>query len=115
MKNLYARFRFHNLAILQRLFILYLVIAVLGYGTAVVADVHSISDQIHLVASDLDDDLNDDADYDHCYHGTAHVLGLRCHVAVINFSVAPDIASSAYVSVVPFISPDLLLRPPILG
>ncbi len=71
---------------LKRLFTLWLVLSVLGFGTAWAYDGHSVFSE-HDAASDLpthdSQDDGDSVDCDHCCHIGMHLLG------ILNDSVAP--------------------------
>jgi hypothetical protein len=64
---------------IKRLIITCLVITILGYGMVVAADAHygeSSVDHVMMLA-DTTDDPHDLSTYDHCSHGSFHLIGLN--------------------------------------
>ncbi len=101
---------------LRRLLITWLVVSILGYGMAVVADVHNelATDQTHAIGDHATNpgDTDDASGCDHCCHGVIHLLGLNS-AETFNLAADRSILLIPYsVSLISF-SPPLPLRPPI--
>jgi hypothetical protein len=101
---------------LRRLLIIWCAVSILGYGMAVVADVHNelATDQVHVIG----DHATNPSDTDHanncdlCCHGVSHLLGLSS-IKLINLVVDHSLLRIPYSVSLNSFSPPLILRPPI--
>ena len=96
---------------LRHLFLAWLVVAVLGYATAVAVDMHTVL-SVQSQMLDMDSETHE-GDFDHCYHGSAHLLGLSFQIEMLHLYVEPHVTINRYRFSFPTPLPDYLLRPPI--
>lgn len=104
---------------LNRLLITWLMMTILGYGMALAADVHH--DRMAPLSHAMDNsggvdhpshsDDDGTANHDHCYHGNAHLLGLKINTD-FDFSTGQSMLSLLYTDSFISSTPTRLLRPP---
>jgi len=101
---------------LRRLLITWIIVSILGYGMAVVADVHfeSAIDRTHAIGDHTPDpiDLDGSPSCDHGCHGVIHLLGLKS-AEVQGLITGSSMLSIPYSFSFTSFSPTLPFRPPI--
>ncbi len=98
---------------IRQLLITWLVISILGYGMVVAADAHyeeSLADQVTML-DDTPDDPHNLSIYDHCSHGSFHLIGLNFGTVKLPALSSPALKSAYLASWNSFLTPPPA-RPP---
>ena len=94
------------------LFAVWILVSIIGYGTALSFDVHAQHGQQTQSITQHNHDMT--ADYDHCCHGSVHLLGLNT-LDSFNFATASVCPPCRYTVIAVHHPPSSLFRPPRLS